>query len=126
MVMLPDSGVVVPRLPSRSPGPRPGNGQTLDHHLGDPALVHLGHPQFPAVDAVRLPLLGDVPEGVEQVAAEGDVLASGRSTPSRSARSSTLIRPSTSHRRPSTRTTSGSSSGRTRPAGRRRGHRAGP
>ena len=103
----------IPGFPRHGPA-RPGvdRVQALGHHLGDAPLVHLGHPQLPVTDgrAARLR------PGCGRRRRTGS--RPGSRTPhrgwrcrARRARSSTLVRPSTSHRLPSTRTTSGSSSG---------------
>jgi hypothetical protein len=55
--------------------------QSLDHHLGHTPLVHLGHPQLPAVALEPLAFLGNVAEGVEEKSAEGHVFAFGSGRP---------------------------------------------
>ena len=94
------------RLPGgRRAVARTAAAEPRGHHLGDPALVHLDHPELPVADvAPARPRPGCARSASKRKPPRVTYSPSGRSMPRRSRTSSTLIRPSTSQRVPSTRT----------------------
>ena len=110
--MLPDGGVLVPPVVASGPVGVPGRCRgALGDHLGDAPLVHLGHPELPFAEPVRLALHAECARRRRTGSPRGSrTRPRAARSPVGRPRSSMLIRPSRSQRRPSTRTTSGSSS----------------